>query len=126
MAPAPVTTTCPGADTGAGVKVTGDNCHQEHGGTGTWEHVLTPQLGTSHGSVPTLRAGGAVLVCASFGDAGGVLGLVPAPPSPGVIFTLSQVKLWRGRGTGDAIINRDISPRGGACWDDAAAPRPAA
>lgn len=61
-----------------------------------------------------------------FGDAGGVLELVPAPPSPGVIFTLSQVKLWRGRGTGDAIISCDISPRGGACWDDGATPRPTA
>jgi len=70
--------------------------------------------------------GGAVPVCASFGDAGGVLGLVPAPPSPGVIFTLSQVKLWQGRGTGDAIISHDISPRGGACWDDATTPRPTA
>lgn len=75
---------------------------------------------------PCCGQGGAVLVCASFGDAGGVLGLVPAPPSPGVIFTLSQVKLWWGRGTGDAIISRDISPRGGTCWDDATAPRPTA
>lgn len=53
-------------------------------------------------------------MCKFFGDAGGVLGLVPAPPSPGVIFTLSQVKLWRGRGTGGVIISPDISPRGGA------------
>lgn len=55
-----------------------------------------------------------------------VLGLAPAPPAAGVIFTLFQVKLLRGRGTGDAIISCDISPRGGACWDDAAVPRPAA
>lgn len=55
-----------------------------------------------------------------------VLGLAPAPPAAGVIFTLFQVKLLWGRGTGDAIISRDISPRGGACWDDAAVPRPAA
>lgn len=51
-----------------------------------------------------------------------VLGLAPAPPAAGVIFTLFQVKLLRGRGTGDAIISCDISPRGGACWDDAAVP----
>lgn len=58
MAPAPVTTTCPQADTRPGVKVTGDSRSQEHGGTGTREHVLTPQLGTSHGRVPTLQARG--------------------------------------------------------------------
>lgn len=95
----------------------GARWHQRQG-----ERVLTPRSGQS--AAVCCRQGGAVLVCASFGDTGGVLGLVPAPPSPGVIFTLSQVKLWRGRGTGDAIISRDINPRGG-CWDDAATPDPA-
>lgn len=73
---------------------------------------------------PCWGQGVTVPVSVSFVDVGGALGLSSAPPSTGVIFTLFQVTLLRGRRMGDAIINGDISPRGGMRWDAAAVPRP--